>query len=226
MRNVSDFVSFVRSLFQKGRHQKRLPMGVPMILPAVFVAQMEPPEQMEEIIAGRREEDRNLPCWNWCGICCVRALLLGLDREAPSLEEMYRVATEKYAAYRDIDGEVIGAYHREFAQFITDEFGLKATAKRNQLTGDIAGEVADGRYVIVSVAPSIRFPAGDEPEQRRGHLVLVHGVEETPGGRIFIITNSSGFQTQGTQFAGRISEERFKQCFSGSGIIVEVPPRT
>jgi hypothetical protein len=193
-----------------------------MILPVVFVSQIEPPDKMEEIIAGRCEEDRNLPCWNWCGICCVRAVLLGLGREASSLEEMYRTATEKYSAYRDIDGEIIGAYHYEFAQFIEGEFGLRAMAKRRLSTGDVAGEIVAGNYMIVSVSPAIRFLEGEAPERKNGHLVLVHGVEETPEGRVLIVTNSSGFQTEGTQLAARISEERFRQCFSGSGIIVEV----
>lgn len=186
----------------------------------LFVAQFEPPETTEERIANRANEDSNLPEWNWCGICCLRMILLGLNKDAPSLLEMYQKAFDQYGVFRMIEDRVIGAYHRELAQYARIEFGFFTKCIRGQSTTDIAQLVTSGSFVIASVSPEIRTLAGAKPEHRSGHLVLVYGIHEDNNDRAFLIHNSAGFLSLGTQSAVLIPEDRFNACFSGNGIII------
>lgn len=186
----------------------------------VFVAQFEPPETTEERIANRANEDLNLPEWNWCGICCLRMVLLGINKEAPSLTEMYQTAFDQYGVFRMIDSRVVGAYHRELAQYARMEFGLFTECVRGQSTSDIAQLLTRGAFVIASVSSKIRKLEGANPERRSGHLVLVYRVQENNGRRSFLIHNSAGFLSLGTQSAVLIPEDRFDACFSGNGIMI------
>lgn len=186
----------------------------------VFVAQFEPPETTEERIANRANEDLNLPEWNWCGICCLRMVLLGMNKEAPSLFEMYQKAFDQYGVFRMIDGRVVGAYHRELAQYTRMEFGLFTECVRGQSTSDIAQLLTRGAFVIASVSSKIRKLEGANPERRSGHFVLVYGVHEDNNSRSFLIHNSAGCPSLGTQSAVHIPEDRFNACFSGNGIMI------
>lgn len=186
----------------------------------VFVSQFASAEDVERRIANRGNEDMNAPEWNWCGICCVRMILLGLGRDAPTLEEMYRTATDKYGAYKRVDGSVIGAYHRDFAAFVAGEYGLETRAARNLSAGDVVRFVDDGWYAIASVAPSIREPESGPPGQRSGHLVLVYRVDASDAGLAFVLHNSAGFARTNTQREVPVPEARFVECFSGSAILV------
>lgn len=186
----------------------------------VFVPQFESAEDVERRIANRENEDMNAPEWNWCGICCVRMVLLGLGRDAPTREQMYRTAFDEYGAFKTVDGSVLGAYHRELATFVEQEYGLGARAARNLSADDLARLVDEGRYAIVSVSASIRTPDSGPPERRSGHLVLVYRVEETEAGRVFVLHNSAGFESLGSQTAVRVPEARFVECFSGNAILI------
>lgn len=187
----------------------------------IFVAQFEPAETTEARIANRGWENQNLPEWNWCGICCVRMILLGLGRTAvPALDEMYRTAFDRYGVFRMENNKIIGAYHRELAEFMRREFALDAACVRGQSLGDLARLVAGGSCFIASVSSEIRRLDGPEPERRNGHLVLVYGVHRNTRGRSFLIHNSTGYSSLKTQSAVLVPEERFRVCFSGNGIIV------
>lgn len=190
----------------------------------VFVSQFGMPEDVERRIANRVNEDMNNPEWNWCGICCVRMVLLGLGREAPSLEEMYRTAFDRYGVFRMVDGAVIGAYHKELAAYVAGEFGFERAWTARGLTTDRVAELVrgdDSQYVIASVSASIRELEGSEPEKKGGHLVLVYDAEDTDAGRVFILHNSAGFASTNTQRGVRVPEARFRDCFSGRAIIID-----
>lgn len=186
----------------------------------VFVPQFESAEGVERRIANRTNEDMNAPEWNWCGICCVRMILLGLGREVPTREEMYRNAFDGYGVFKTVDGNIVGAYHRELATFVEREYGLAARAMRNMSGNDLARYVDDGQYAVASVSASIRDPGSGLPERRSGHLVLVYRVEQTDAGRAYVLHNSAGFASLGSQAAARVPEERFMECFSGNAILI------
>ncbi len=197
-----------------------------MLTEPVFVAQIEPRENVEKeeerADLNWNEKEECLPHWNWCGICCVRMIILGLGREAPSLPEMYQVAFDRYGVFRMVDGHIQGAFHRQLAEYIQGEFNLSAVARRGLSPDDVAAWIARGHYVIASVSSEIREMSGKEPKRRNGHLVVVYDVQETEEGRTFVLHNSAGFFRTGTQEAVVVSEKRFAQCFSGNGIIVSV----
>ncbi len=186
-----------------------------------FVPQFEPAEDVERRIANIANEDMNAPEWNWCGMCCVRMIALVEFRlygpAVPTLEEMYRTATEKYGVYKTVDGQVVGAYHAELGEYAREELGflMGGMTKRNCTTGGLVDLLRTGRYVVASVSPEIRNLDGGKPKQKSGHLVLVYGYEETSNGRVFILHNSAGFLSTKTQRAARVTEERFLDCFSG-----------
>lgn len=186
----------------------------------VFVAQFEPRESVEARIANRCNEDLNVPEWNWCGVCCARMMVLGVRGDAPSMEEMYRKAFDEYGVFRMIGGEVVGSYHRELARYLCDEFGFDARAMRGLGADDVAKILDEGGCLIASVSAKIRFLDGEAPVKKTGHLVLVYRVVDADGGRYFVLHNSAGFVSLGTQEAVRISEKRFMECFSGNGIAV------
>ncbi|MFA4845657.1 MAG: C39 family peptidase [Patescibacteria group bacterium] len=186
----------------------------------IFVSQFGTREAVEDRIKNKDNEDLNEPEWNWCGLCCVRMIALGLELDPPDLSEMYHRAFDQYQVFKMIDGELIGAYHRELASYIEAEFGLSVTALRHQTVEDVAKLLEEGNYFIASVSAEIRKLDGQEPKKRNGHFVLVWGVERTQSGDNFIIHNSSGFQSLKTQEAVRVPVERFAACFSGNGITV------
>jgi hypothetical protein len=185
----------------------------------VFVPQFATAEEAESRVANAKNEDGNLPEWNWCGICCVRMILLGLGRTPPSLLEMYRTATDAYRAYRMEGGRVVGAYHRELTAYVSGEHGLKAKACRGLSVGDVRSLLQKGSVLIVSVSPEIRRLDGGAPAQKNGHLVVVYAVEDS----VFVLHNSAGFVRVGTHRAFRVPESRFAECFSGNGIVVSLP---
>ena len=186
----------------------------------VFVPQFHPAESIEEHIANRDQEDRNLPAWNWCGICCVRMIALGLKLDPPSLEDMYETAFQKHAVFKWVDGQVVGAYHEALATYIREAFGIEAKAVRRRSAKDILRLVEDGAWFIASVSADIRNQTNDAPEKKIGHLVLLfdtYGDDDTDG---FVLHNSAGFSCNGSQAHARVSTTRFADCFSGCGILI------
>jgi len=149
-------------------------------------------------------------------------VLLGLGMDPPPLGEMYRTAFDAYGVFKNVDGSVVGAYHREFAEYVRSEFDLPAEARRGLSANDVAAAVADS-YVIASVSPNIREIDGLSPVTKSGHLVLVYRVEETERGRVFVLNNSAGFNSTNSQVGVRVPEARFLECFSGSAVLISRP---
>ncbi len=148
-------------------------------------------------------------------------ILLALSREAPSLLELYERAFE-YGVYQRHEGRVIGAYHRELANFIKQEFQLKSRVERHTSAARVVQLVQEGSFVIASVSAEIRNLTGPLPETKSGHFVLVYGINVPDSGQEFqiILHNSTGFQSLGTQSHVHMPITRFMGCFSGNGIFV------
>jgi len=149
-------------------------------------------------------------------------ILLALGREAPSLLALYERAFEA-GVYRYQEERVIGAYHREFANFINQEFQLKSRVERRISATRITQLIQqEGSFVIASVSADIRNQTGPLPETKNGHFVLVYGVHVPDSGQEIqiILHNSAGFQSLGTQSHVHVPITRFMSCFSGNGILV------
>jgi hypothetical protein len=135
---------------------------------------------------------------------------------------MYRDAFER-GVYRMVDGDVIGAYHKELAEYGRRQFAFTRSRAARGLSADAVADTVYAErpeYVIASVSAQIRDLEGPPPEKKSGHLVLVYGVETTDEGRFFVLHNSTGFVSTNTQRAVRVSEKRFVECFSGNAIII------
>lgn len=107
-------------------------------------------------------------CSRWCGMACLRMVLLARDGAAPSLYEL-AMGCEDYGAYGP-DGLI----YRPFTEYARDEHRLRADVITDLTTGRLTAELDAGRLVIASVHPGIRRP-DTGPPRTGGHLVLVTG---------------------------------------------------
>ncbi|MDH6130019.1 C39 family peptidase [Kitasatospora sp. GP82] len=113
-------------------------------------------------------------CQRWCGMACLRMALIARDGDAPTLHDLLQGAL-KYDAYRqEPDGTVGGLFYRQFAEYATDAFHLRADVVTDLTLDRLAAESEAGRLVIASVHKEIRRPDRAAPG-RGGHLVLVTG---------------------------------------------------
>ncbi len=189
-----------------------------------YVPQFATAATVEQEILNRETADMNRPEWNWCGICCVQMILRSLgDRRIPSLEEMYERATSPYRVYRVENQRVVGAYHKELARYIQDEFALSARTERGLTLPKLIQLVREGIFIIASVSPEIRGLDGPAPPTKNGHFVLIYGAyhHTHDGDQAIILHNSAGFQSQKTQHHVRVPVTRFLECFSGNAILVQ-----
>lgn len=188
-----------------------------------FIPQFANAEAVECMITNLKNADLNAPEWNWCGICCTRMILLALGREAPPRLDMYRCAFKKHHAYREKEGRVIGAYHKELATYIEQEFQLRSRTERGLTLTRLIELISEGAFVIASVSAEIRHLIGTPPNTKSGHFVLVYGIrftgeEHEPE---IILHNSAGFLRLKTQSHVHVPATRFLECFSGNGILVQ-----
>jgi len=185
-----------------------------------FVPQVEPAEQVQDLISNWPQLDKNLPETNWCGLCCVRMIALSCSLNPPRLQQMHETAFHDYQVFRLQDDRLVGAYHKELADYIRGEFSLDAEASRNLSVSDVASLVIENNFVIASVTPEIRELESTNPKSKNGHFVLIFGVCNMEGKTVFIIHNSAGFTQTNTQVNVHVTEDRFQACFSGNAIII------
>jgi len=107
----------------------------------------------------------------WCGIACLRMVLLARDGESPSLYDL-AVGAESYGAYADEPGKPRGLIYRPFVDYVAARHGLSSEVAVGLTAGELCQEVRGGSWVIASVHPEIRRPDRPSPGQG-GHLVLV-----------------------------------------------------
>ncbi|MEE8602348.1 C39 family peptidase [Euzebya tangerina] len=156
-------------------------MGIPTL------TQYASPELIGEILYGDRErtedpEWRTTGCptleeyapWSvrWCGMACLRMVLLARDGQAPSLYDLAKGA-ESYGAYRSEPDQPEGLIYRPFVSYVRERFDLDAEVDTDLSIDRLQQVLASGRLVIASVHPEIRRPNNAAPSHRGGHLVLV-----------------------------------------------------
>jgi hypothetical protein len=112
-------------------------------------------------------------CSRWCGMACLRMVLLARDGDAPTLYEL-AIGAMEYAAYTNEPGRPRGLIYRPFAEYARDKHALQAEVITDLDPARLIAELDGGKLVIASVHPEIRRPHHDPPGTG-GHLVLVTG---------------------------------------------------
>lgn len=189
-----------------------------------YVPQIEPREEIENkinLFKSDSEKYKNLPEYNWCGICSLAMVLNGLDINHSSVGDIYKEAFE-FGVYELVEDKVVGAYHKKFAQYIKERFNLESFAVRNMNFRKLKKIILDDSFFIASVTPDIRyFP--EKSAERSGHLVLVFGISEEDAVQKIIFHNSTGFSSTNSQCSIEMPFKLFKNYFSGNGIVVKKP---
>ena len=155
-----------------------------------------------------------------CGIACFQMILLSLRRPTSKLVELGKqaMAAGCYLPDPQNPNRLIGLLHKPFLKF-AKSFGFSGKLIWYIGSYAIADEISRNNFVIASVYHDIRN-ADAKPENKQGHLVLVHGFEikngQIPG---FFIHNPSGFynESQENHFV-RVGD--FINCFSGRIIVL------
>ena len=155
-----------------------------------------------------------------CGMACFQMILLSLGRPASKLVELGKkaMAAGCYLPDPKNPNRLIGLLHKPFLKF-AKSFGFSGKLIWYIGSYAIADEISRNNFVIASVYHDIRN-ADAKPENKQGHLVLVHGFE-IKNGQIsgFFIHNPSGFynESQENHFV-RVGD--FINCFSGRIIVL------
>ncbi len=135
-----------------------------------------------------------------CGLACFRSVLRAWrpDLGVIPMTELIGGAVAAGALVPLAD-TVDGLYYRPFLDWIASAFGIEGEIIERTPVESWLPLVGDGRVVVASVSPEIRWPS--RPNERRGgHLVLVHAVD-TQGRLVF--HNPSGI---GPTAAGAVAE--------------------
>lgn len=110
----------------------------------------------------------------WCGMACLRMILLVRRGEAPSLYEL-AISAQDFGAYSDAPGAPGGLIYHPFVEYLAAEHELGAQVVTDITADELHSRIEDGVMAIASVHPEIRRPDVAAPG-RGGHLVLVTGV--------------------------------------------------
>jgi hypothetical protein len=211
-----------------------------------YAAQWESPGLIRAILSGdlAARDDPRWACsgaddpeqyefWSWrcCGMACLRSVLLARSGQAPGnvtlgLEVL---ATGGYRLRYDSDGSgrpegLDGLIYAPFVTYLAERWQIQATVHTDLSTAGLVDRVARGQWVMASVHPSIRRPAG-VPPSRGGHLVLVHGVARSPGRATtdVVLHNPSG-HTAAAQEDVRVATDDFDRFFAGRGVVIHPAP--
>jgi hypothetical protein len=109
---------------------------------------------------------------NACGMACLKMILAARGEHHP-ICSLARACTA-YGGYvvDEADGSIKGLIYAPFAIFVRERFGLAAEPRTGVAAAAIPALLAQRRFFMASVHPSIRWPER-EPPSRGGHLVLV-----------------------------------------------------
>jgi hypothetical protein len=210
-----------------------VPYGVP------YICQFASPTLVKAFVDGGRPLESD-PAWaaygadspaeyaHWsmrsCGVVCVKMAVDGLTgADSGPVMEWVRagLALDGYLAEQRADRRVeIGWKHAALAR-LAREHGCEAELVQGLTLDDLAAHVGAGRIVIASVSSEIG--EGVPITRNNGHLVVVYGVEIGVDGEVeaVILHNPSG-RTAALQAGARVPADRFKEAFSGRGVVVEI----
>lgn len=148
----------------------------------------------------------------WCGMACLRMLLLARRGESPSLYDL-AVGAQEYGAYTDAPGAPRGLIYRPFVDYLAAEQGIGAQVVTDITADGLRGRLDDGAVAIASVHPEIRRPQVPAPG-RGGHLVLVTDVTAEE------ITFNDPSGHRGEAMNPTLPLTVFERFFAGRAIIV------
>ncbi|WP_248581598.1 C39 family peptidase [Nocardioides sp. InS609-2] len=107
----------------------------------------------------------------WCGMACLRMVLLARDGHAPTLYDL-TMGGLRYGAYSNEPGQPQGLIYGPFADYAGAVHSLEVEVVPHLEPARLVSEVGSGHMVIASVHPEIRRPHRPPPG-KGGHLVLV-----------------------------------------------------
>ncbi|WP_329298000.1 C39 family peptidase [Streptomyces sp. NBC_00659] len=157
--------------------------------------------------------------WSWrcCGMACLN---MALDHWMGLTQPTVTLAKECMASggYIHKDGRLIGLIYRPFANWVEERYALPAAVHTELTVGQIQHAVAEGKLVMASVHPDIRWPDRSAPGQG-GHLVLVAKADDNH----LYLNNPSGIAGVSQEYAP-VTTHDFTRFFAGRGVILS-PPR-
>ncbi len=157
---------------------------------------------------------------HWCGMCCVRSILLTFGESVPHLADLFKLACMS-GVYRPLPVGWQGAHHNELALFVKRLTGHAAHTERGMLPERILYWLNEMNFCILSVHPDIRCIEAPIPDTKRGHLVLVYGYQYDEAGMLhFLINNSAGFAGNNSQVGVSVPASRLVAFSCGDGILV------
>lgn len=157
-------------------------------------------------------------CGKWCGMACLRMILLGRDGVSPTLWELL-AGSYPYGTYeRGQDGSVGGMFYAPLVAYARETFGLEGEVYPDLPPDDLVKIAGDGRLVIASVHREIRRAGLVEPPAVGGHLVLVCGADAER--ETIELRNPSGHHPGAT--AAVLPTGLFGRFYAGRGIAFAV----
>ena len=200
------------------------------MLATPYFPQWESPEMVAGIVQGKlcAQDDPN---WResgavtqdeyafWSFACCGMACLkMALARRTGQVHQTVALAhqAEGYGGYVSDGTAIDGLYYKPFCQYLKERFGLVARSVPALHPREIILAIAQGRDVLLSVTPKIRFP-NERPATQGGHLVLAVGYDLDKG--LLYIHNPSGYRGE-SQVAAPVSLKNLKHFFDYKGIVI------
>lgn len=194
-----------------------------------YFSQWESQDLVEDIVSGKMSASDDprwkksgakttdeYALWSWavCGMACLKMILAHTQNKNVPLLELAQKCTE-YGGYQLPIEDSRGLFYKPFVKFVQKEYDLKAKASSALSLNDIKYTLSKNSYVIASVTPEIRHP-DKKPAKKGGHLILVHGYDDTK--KVIYFHNPSGISK--TQQNVSLGYDYFQSFFSHKGIIV------
>lgn len=189
------------------------------LIDEIVYAELDPASDPDWAISGAPDlESYAAWCGKWCGMACLRMILLARDGTAPTLWELL-AGSYPYGTYqRGEDGLVGGMFYAPLVEYARDTFGLTGEVRADLAVCDLVNLAADGKLVVASVHKEIRRAGLIEPPAPGGHLVLVCGADLAQG--TVELRNPSGHHPGAT--AAVLPAGPFGQFYAGRGIVFVV----
>ena len=148
-------------------------------------------------------------------MACLKMILARRTGEIHQVTALAKEAAA-YGGYVQKNGGIEGLFYKPFRSYVSERFGLEAVPMPALTVPRIIRALGDGKDIMVSVTPEIRFP-DRKPARHSGHLVLVVGYDLDEG--TLFIHNPSGFFGRSQEMAP-VSFTVFRRFFDHKGILI------